>query len=432
MQDAPKIVVKRMAEGQGLKPHPDADLLTAFGEQSLPPLEREQLVQHLEICSECRDVVALALPEAEVFPARTLPARSDWGWLGRPALRFRLATAAMLAIAFLGFLQYRQHELRNEFKVAKLDQRDSLQQANKEASAQTVIPAPSLSGGTTESKASSSDISSPDRVLPDRSGAKPELRARRRTLPALSLGENREVAAGSGGRIGSGSGAGKGLAVPQPAPSSVTTETSSEGVEVATQGQPQDELIQRKQASNNPLANADVVKAKAAAAAPAVANRMPAFAAPNVSSLHTSPSLMVHASPLWTVNSAGALQRSFDAGKTWEEVNPIASGLPVGETTKKAGSDGQEKNLKQAAAKLMFRAVAAIGPEVWAGGSDAMLYHSNDSGARWQQVLFPPDSWPTGDIVTIQFTDPHHGTVATSTSEVWTTANSGQSWQKQQ
>ena len=41
----------------------------------------------------------------------------------------------------------------------------------------------------------------------------------------------------------------------------------------------------------------------------------------------------------------------------------------------------------QAQTKLVFRAVAVIGPEVWAGGSGAMLYHSSDSGTLWQQVF---------------------------------------------
>jgi hypothetical protein len=440
MQDVPKIVVKRMAGAQGMKPHPDADLLTAFCEHSLPPLERKQLVQHLEMCSECRDVLALALPEAEVLPPAA-PARSGWRWLSRPALRFSLVTAAVLAIASVGFLQYRQRELSNEGVVAKLDQRDSAQPINKDAATQAAAATRSLSETTLPSEPLA---------------AKPEPRAGRRTLPASNLGGN-SFASRSAGGISSGSVAGRALAVPKPAPSPqesldsaavsalikhnralpsanekpIAVEAFPGAIEVTAQNQPRDQLVQ-KEGANNSLNNADIVKAKAAPPAQAAGSASPAFGSPNMTSLQTAPSLMSYASPLWTINSAGGLQRSFDAGKTWEEVNPSEPGLPVGEAAKKAVGNGQEKNLKQGATKLTFRAVAAIGPEVWAGGSGATLYHSADSGSRWQQVLFSADASPTGDIMTIHFSDPQHGTLATSTSEVWTTANNGQTWQKQQ
>ncbi len=211
----------------------------------------------------------------------------------------------------------------------------------------------------------------------------------------------------------------------------IAVEAFPGAIEVTAQNQPRDQLVQ-KEGANNSLNNADIVKAKAAPPAQAAGSASPAFGSPNMTSLQTAPSLMSYASPLWTINSAGGLQRSFDAGKTWEEVNPSEPGLPVGEAAKKAVGNGQEKNLKQGPTKLTFRAVAAIGPEVWAGGSGATLYHSADSGSRWQQVLFSADASPTGDIMTIHFSDPQHGTLATSTSEVWTTANNGQTWQKQQ
>jgi photosystem II stability/assembly factor-like uncharacterized protein len=37
----------------------------------------------------------------------------------------------------------------------------------------------------------------------------------------------------------------------------------------------------------------------------------------------------------------------------------------------------------------------------------------------------------TGDVVRIEFPDPQHGTVTTSTPEIWITTDDGQSWQKQ-
>jgi photosystem II stability/assembly factor-like uncharacterized protein len=71
--------------------------------------------------------------------------------------------------------------------------------------------------------------------------------------------------------------------------------------------------------------------------------------------------------------------------------------------------------------------------EVWAGGSGAALYHTVDAGNRWTRVM--PSAAGivlTGDIIRIQFSDARSGTVTTSTSEVWTTSDDGQTWHKQQ
>ena len=123
---------------------------------------------------------------------------------------------------------------------------------------------------------------------------------------------------------------------------------------------------------------------------------------------------MQRASPRWTITATGRLQRSFDAGKTWEDVSVNAE---TGETQK----------------RVVFHAVAALGPEVWAAGSGAMLYHSSDSGTQWQQVFpFAMGVQPAGDITGIQFSNPQEGKISTSAGEVWTTSDNGRTWQKQQ
>jgi photosystem II stability/assembly factor-like uncharacterized protein len=73
-----------------------------------------------------------------------------------------------------------------------------------------------------------------------------------------------------------------------------------------------------------------------------------------------------------------------------------------------------------------------MGTEVWAGGSTGALFHSSDGGNHWTRVvpLFA-GSTLTGDVVTVEFSDPQHGKITTSTPEVWTTTDAGQTWQKQ-
>ena len=53
--------------------HPDADQIGAFLEQALPDHEREQMLGHLAVCTECRTVVALSAPEIAAIMAKEVP-----------------------------------------------------------------------------------------------------------------------------------------------------------------------------------------------------------------------------------------------------------------------------------------------------------------------------------------------------------------------
>jgi photosystem II stability/assembly factor-like uncharacterized protein len=150
------------------------------------------------------------------------------------------------------------------------------------------------------------------------------------------------------------------------------------------------------------------------------------------------------ATPRWTVSSSGVLQRSFDGGDTWENVNPVLTVASSGARLAKenparaeVGSVSEaKKNQKAEAAPYpapIFRAVAAAGLEVWAGGSGGALFHTWDGGNRWSRVT--PSALGavlTGDIIAIQISNPQHGEVSTSTGELWATSDNGQTWQKRQ
>ena len=150
------------------------------------------------------------------------------------------------------------------------------------------------------------------------------------------------------------------------------------------------------------------------------------------------------ATPRWTVSSSGVLQRSFDGGDTWENINPALTAASSGARLAKGstaradvGSVSEaKKNQKAEAAAYpapVFRAFAAAGLEVWAGGSGGTLYHTWDGGNRWSRVT--PSALGvalTGDIIAIHISDPQHGEVSTSTGELWATADNGQTWQKRQ
>jgi len=136
--------------------------------------------------------------------------------------------------------------------------------------------------------------------------------------------------------------------------------------------------------------------------------------------------------PRWTINATGSLQRSFDQGATWQSVDVNASPAFFIDATsiQVAGKTSRSKVRKMPSP--MFRAVAATGTDVWAGGSRGALYHSTDAGDHWTRVVpASSDTILSGDVVSLEFVDTQHGKVSTSTAEVWTTSDAGQTWQRQ-
>src|SRR5690242_11170178 len=89
--------------------HPDADTLAAYAEDLLSAPERSQVIQHLSLCSDCRDVVALVLPEGvpaqqsqpAVAAATLVPAAPRRNWFRMPSFGLAAAVAAMVALVAL-------------------------------------------------------------------------------------------------------------------------------------------------------------------------------------------------------------------------------------------------------------------------------------------------------------------------------------------
>ncbi len=478
MRNVPKIVRERLKAATPAVNHPDADVLTAFAERSLPEIERAIVLEHLARCGDCRDIVALSLPATEAVEAATVPARGRW--LAWPTLRWAFVAAGVVAVVSVGML-YRNLELADVATQRSI----SREAASLEAKNQTTsVPMASAPAVTEEGKEKKTQA--PASLLND-SGNNSERAAfaskevtRAEATPMQKRQQFHGVAGGAiGGPLSNGpkmpeqwqqrqnSVGLQAKAAPTPAAPAtakqnfdvdVSSNTSSaearQSVEVSsaapainTPAENLDAHVQEQPSAPQPESDAvgkakEPVKVEAQAAAQAAmvattprdisAGRNDGANGRNSNQLNTSSSSTFR----WTVNTDGGLERSVDRGNSWQGVdvnaqNPVNS-MSAQLTAKAARAKDKSDAKKEAAASPVFRAVAAMGADVWAGGSAGTLYHSSDGGNHWTRVVpFYAGSILTGDVVTVEFSDPQHGKITTSTSEVWTTADAGQTWQKQ-
>jgi photosynthesis system II assembly factor YCF48-like protein/putative zinc finger protein len=454
MQDVPKIVLKRLQETMSAEAHPDADLLTGFAEQSLGESERTRVMEHLARCSDCREVVAVALPASEVVAVKTSTNPTRAGWLSLPVLRWSVAIAGVIAITSFGVLQYRQHQ-KNEALGSNLIARNE-PAAN---AVQSLPPSPAPSKSQKFILPAQNDKQAQkEKRLPPRGGSQSDstdyfsstqqAHQVNRATPAVGVMHGAASGGVAGGNFALGSASGASVApkavVSSPANAPVVVgdlknatpeetaklapslsggraggaPSSAQTVEVAPQSeevtataekQVSDQVMesQKEQPSQyQSSATLGVVEARDAA---------------TMSNLEL-------ATPRWSISAEGGLQRSFDGGQTWVEVNPEKLGSKPGNTRNPLK---KKKTEVQGNPHPLFRAVSATGAEVWAGGSAAMLFHSVDGGLRWARVV-PSESGAllTGDITSVEFSDSQHGRIATSSGEAWITADGGKTWRR--
>jgi len=434
MTNIPNLVGERL-KAIPAGPHPDPDLLTAFAEQALSARERIPVLDHLARCGQCREVVALAIPPTQspalVSGKDTTNVRKA-PWFRWHTLRWGALAACLVIVASAMLMQ-------RSIKMESPSPSGPMKASVDTVPLREVAPLPNHTMGVTDQEIESKQdkLSATKRVTSRDEKALPqEFVFSAKDNAELAKALNKETPVSSEERLQLSADA---APAAQPAPAPPTAPAAPPGIPQAesrslpVEGRNVADVAASSLSRNMTQTVAidatapagatgtssgrkdeAVGKAKAAGAqfstvgglaAPAAnedaAAREKSTGKPRSEFFRNNSELS-----RWTISSDGQLQHSIDSGKTWRPV--------------------------KVAEKATFRALSANGPDVWVGGAAGLLYHSIDAGGHWTQVQ------PTfngvvlaADVAAIEFTDPQHGKITTSTGEAWITVEAGETWQKQ-
>jgi len=300
--------------------HLDANLLSSFTERSLLAGERAQVLQHLSLCSSCRELVAMSLPAQSEMKA---VAQQHKVTVARPLLikaAWSLLAVCVVAITTMMLVRHQNQSARSVVPQRQLVN-DYASGPGQAAQANSAPPQP----------------------------------------PIQQSGKN----------------------VPLDSPQ-LARPRETEATTLMAEAKPQEEIVPGR-------AKDSVATPDQSSSAAVTGNYRP---------LHS-----VRTAPRWILGSDGTLQRSLDSGASWQFVS-VSKGVTL-------------------------HALAANGMDIWVGGTRGALFHSGDAGRHWVRVQ-PVHAGQTleADIIGVEFTDSAHGTVMTSSKEIWTTADAGESWEK--
>jgi hypothetical protein len=446
MTEVPKIVYDRLRAALPGQAHPDADQLAAFAERALSATEREGVLQHLALCGDCREVVALALPAADPAPpripdedgVRTTVSRAGAPALHKPSfawptLRWAALAAGVVVVAAVLLVH-----------PGKLNQA-TLPSVNPPVA--TTAP-PASGSQIASSSAPSSPIASPPAeqfaVLAETNEPrrKSELRLSKKlkagqvVTPSpqaesgLLLADNKKDA-GLADKLSAAPSAGvrafdydarSSRAATETvevsgAAAAVTTEPSAENVLMARNDAPRSEApaIEKAKPALQGIEVNEEQKTPAAAVPGPRAQARNVMSAAKLAST-ASQSLAVAPHVTWAI-TAGVLQRSLDSGQSWQDA--LHTDHPL----------------------LCY---ASHDADVWTGGQAGTLFHSADGGVTWVQVQPSIKAQLlSSDITHIEVRNddlrgnsrydargPAEILLSTSNSEIWSSADGGKTWAK--
>ena len=448
MNKLPNIVRARLSAIEA-GDHPDPDLLTAFAEQALAEQERFKVLAHLSRCSDCREVLAVAMPSlstAALATASSIDTARRRSWFHWPAVRWG-AAAACVVIVGSAVLMKRDVLMKPPARTVALQKDDagvtySSNDANNKTKDLSVVPAPQpaspsasvrdeerAAGAPSPSTRRQAQLSTP---VPDQKKALASNFTQPVPPPVLAgrmRPEFAHSATGSGAAVGGAAGVGSlaststtnesldllpsnGKIIAAPVAPSKPAAQATEEVQV-TAAVPVIEtdaagVREKQELPGKAKAPSGVALYDALVAAPSQDSSTQTVLAKEAARKAEMKRVETLRPPVarWTISADGQLQHSVDSGKTWQ---PVA-----------------------VAENATFRALSANGPDLWVGGASGLLYHSTDAGTHWMQVKpATADATLTADIAAIEFINVRQGKITTSTGEVWITTDGGQTWRRQ-
>jgi hypothetical protein len=410
--------LKRLQTAQA---HPDADLLTAFSEQTLIGRERELVLAHLAACASCREVVSLAArPIPEPLASQSAPKPAFWKW---PVLRWgAVAASAVIVVIAVSLGQYeRKAEQLARFgsEMLPIAAPASQQKVQRDETLQQPPASPGVKAPQIRY----------EKVAPQ-PASKAAAKPRNNVGNDLAKDVKEDKGAPAPAALG-GVAAGSGLAANNSAPryeslralatnrNAVMTPTTA-----AAPAAPPPTGLQAARSAPAPAEATSVraetvtVESQASAMKPA-----PAIGGPmNVSRAKTAKSEQA---------AHGDAAQAFAPSRQLQYRNVISEWQVTPEGYLLNSTD-QGRNWARQLPDQRFTHVQTVGPHVWATGPDGVLMHSADGGINWTRVTpSDKDVRLRGDIVSMVFLDANHGTLKTSSGETWSTADAGQSWRKQ-
>jgi Photosynthesis system II assembly factor YCF48/Putative zinc-finger len=406
-------LVSESLQRQPLGTHPGADTLAAFAENALGRPERQQTLAHLAECSDCREILYLAPPNSAAAqdvvvyrPNRITHFALRWG-----------AVAASLVIVAGGLFITRHELLRSEYLLSEqksaqkpasgayydklADKKappelDSLRNAEapaatKQLSAAVTKTRPAEKHMTAKLQANMSfDESGQVRVQnrKESPGTASEMDASGLIAQADKKSKERDDSGSSS------------------APSAATIDAA--GGYVAQNRVDAKDMPRATNESVGVSAAAPAVQTESEQAIGTGSVKVEAPQSDMRASKQNGAFMKALATPIahWELSPKGGVQRSFDSGKTWQNV--VVDGNDAG-----------------------FRAVFSSGVQVWVGGAAGALYHSTDAGLTWTQVIPAAGGQKLqSDVSHIEFSDPQTGVVTASNGETWLTSDGGQTWRR--
>ncbi len=411
MDQLPKIVQRGLRGTARPEVHPDPDLLTAFAEKSLNDRERIHVLKHLAGCADCREVLALAMPETEPAPS---PSKERSFWLTWPVMRWGALAACVVVVGAAITLHYdRQASLGEKAPAAPptaVLENNAAKQSGAQLATQIAPASPVLSdrdfagaAGNLTKQAEKKSLNAgmvpartavPTSQALDASADHPAAPA---PTPAAKAAEPEQLAKTRNDTF------------------DYTTRTNNQTVTVESaaatpmeQKAAISELKAKDEASKNELrkevqtagaVGGAVLQDRKADTLPATTETVEVMSGASAKRSRGKTN-----SPRWTISPDGSLQRSFDSGKNWQTI-PVVSGA-------------------------VFRAMSANDSDIWIGGAAGVLYHSSDAGEHWTQIIPTVDGKSlTSDIIMLEFSDASHGRLTTGNHEIWITSDAGETWQ---